>query len=113
MAHHLADLPMIPLMPITTSSSNIKEIAFKTIPSASKLEIKRLLESFYGLEIQKVRTLIMKGKKKKLFGSLVAKPDYKKAYVTFKKPLSFSDCLFTTTNTIEENKNNKTLTYQS
>ncbi|KAG5015614.1 hypothetical protein JHK82_021295 [Glycine max] len=87
---HITNLPMTPLMPASTSSNNIKEIAFKTAPSASKVEIKRFLETFYGFEVEKVRTLNMKGKKKRYAGSLVAKPDYKKAYVTLKKPLSFS-----------------------
>ncbi|KAG5155310.1 hypothetical protein JHK82_013279 [Glycine max] len=86
---HITNLPMTPLMP-STSSNDIKEIAFKTAPSASKVEIKRFLETFYGFEVEKVRTLNMKGKKKRYAGSLVAKPDYKKAYVTLKKPLSFS-----------------------
>ncbi|KAK7399551.1 hypothetical protein VNO78_10736 [Psophocarpus tetragonolobus] len=84
-------LPMTPFMPITTTSSDgIKEIAFKTVPSASKADIKCVLETFYGFHVQKVRTLNMKGKKKRYAGSLVAKPDYKKAYVTLKNPLSFS-----------------------
>ncbi|XP_061343729.1 uncharacterized protein LOC133289742 [Gastrolobium bilobum] len=111
MMANLLDLKMIPLMP-TTASSVIKEIAFKTNPSASKVEIKRVLESFYGLEVQKVRTLNMKGKKKNhAAGTLYAKPNYKKAYVTLKKPLS-DHPLFTATNTVEADKN-KMLTLAS
>ncbi|KAK7358981.1 hypothetical protein VNO77_00924 [Canavalia gladiata] len=109
---HITNLPMMPLMP-TTSSPDIKEIAFKTAPSASKVEIKRVLETFYGLEVQKVRTLNMKGKKKHHSGYLVAKPDYKKAYVTLKKPLSFSQDLYPfrpTAKTVEDKKNKKVLT---
>lgn len=100
---------MTPLMP-TTSSNDIREIAFKTSPSASKLEIKRVLETFYGFEVQKVRTLNMKGKKKRYAGSLVAKPDYKKAYVTLKKPLSFSQDLSPFRSTEKDKKNDKMLT---
>ncbi|WVZ24020.1 hypothetical protein V8G54_002564 [Vigna mungo] len=109
---HIANLPMMPLIP-TTSSNETKEIAFKTAPSASKLQIKCFLESFYGLEVQKVRTLIMKGKKKRYAGSLVAKPDYKKAYVTLKNPLSFSHNPFPFTFTLQGNKNEKMLTTHS
>lgn len=87
-----ANLPIKLLMP--SSFTNIKEIALKTIPSASKIEIKRVLESLYGFEIEKVRTLNMEGKKKKRGGLLIAKPDYKKAYVTLRNPLSISPELY-------------------
>ncbi|KAF2309203.1 hypothetical protein GH714_001165 [Hevea brasiliensis] len=50
MGSELVDLPMKLLMP--SSSDNIKEIAFKTIPSMSKVEIKRVLSS-YGFEVEK------------------------------------------------------------
>lgn len=59
-----------------------------------QIEIKRVLESLYGFEVDKVRTLNMEGKKKKRGGLLVAKPDYKKAYVTLKSPLSMSQDLY-------------------
>lgn len=87
-----ANLPIKLLMPNTFT--NIQEIALKTIPSASKIEIKRVLESLYGFEVEKVRTLNMEGKKKKGRGIVFAKPDYKKAYVTLKTPLSISPNLF-------------------
>ncbi|KAI4345244.1 hypothetical protein L6164_012384 [Bauhinia variegata] len=91
---NFANLPIKFLMP--SSFTNIKEIALKTIPSASKIEIKRVLESLYGFgfEVDKVRTLNMEGKKKKYGGLLFAKPDYKKAYVTLKNPLSISSDLY-------------------
>ncbi|EOX92111.1 Large ribosomal subunit protein uL23-like - like 1 [Theobroma cacao] len=89
---HFANLPIKLLMPNTFT--NIQEIALKTIPSASKIEIKRVLESLYGFDVEKVRTLNMEGKKKKRGGFLIAKPDYKKAYVTLRTPLSISENLF-------------------
>lgn len=89
---HFANLPIKLLMP--NSFTNIQEIALKTIPSASKIEIKRVLESLYGFEVEKVRTLNMDGKKKKRGGILIAKPDYKKAYVTLKNPLSVDPDLY-------------------
>ncbi|KAF8411468.1 hypothetical protein HHK36_004019 [Tetracentron sinense] len=100
---HFANLPIKLLMP--SSFSNIKEIALKTIPSASKIEIKRVLESLYGFEVEEVRTLNMEGKKKKRGGILFAKPDYKKAYVTLKNPLSISPDLYPIRIIEEERKN--------
>ncbi|CAJ2679709.1 unnamed protein product [Trifolium pratense] len=77
-----------------TTFTNIQEIDLKTIPSATKIEIKRILESLYGFQVEKVRTLNMDGKKKKRGGILIAKPDYKKAYVTLKNPLSIDPNLY-------------------
>lgn len=89
---HFANLPIKLLMP--NRLSNIDEIALKTIPSATKVEIRRVLESLYGFEVAEVRTLNMEGKKKKRGGVLLARPDYKKAYVTLRRPLSISADLF-------------------
>ncbi|KAI0507633.1 hypothetical protein KFK09_013759 [Dendrobium nobile] len=90
---HFANLPIKLLMPSPPFES-IREIALKTIPSASKIEIRRVLESLYGFEIEDVRTLNMEGKKKKRGPFLAAKPDYKKAYVTLRSPLSLNPSLF-------------------
>ncbi|KAL6583108.1 hypothetical protein OROMI_005186 [Orobanche minor] len=100
---NFANLPIKLLMP--SSFSNITEIALKTIPSASKIEIKRVLESLYGFEVEKVQTLNMDGKKKKRGGLLIARPDYKKAYVTLRNPLSINPDLFPI-KVIEEEKKN-------
>lgn len=63
------------------------------------------MESLYGFEVEKVQTLNMDGKKKKRGGLLIAKPDYKKAYVTLKNPLSISPDLFPIRVIQEEKKN--------
>ncbi|ERN03489.1 hypothetical protein AMTRI_Chr02g261300 [Amborella trichopoda] len=89
---HFANLPIKLLMP--SSLQNIKEIGIKTIPSASKIEIKRVLEGLYGFEVSKVTTINMEGKKRQRGGVVYAKPDYKKAYVTLKNPLSLSSDLY-------------------
>lgn len=87
------NLPMKLLMPSPPFES-IREIALKTVPSASKIEIRRALESLYGFQVRDVRTLNMEGKKKKRGSFLAAKPDYKKAYVTLSSPLSLNPGLF-------------------
>ncbi|KAH7656203.1 Ribosomal protein L25/L23 protein [Dioscorea alata] len=90
---HFANLPLKLLMPSPPFDS-IREIAFKTIPSASKIEIRRVLESLYGFDVADVHTLNMEGKKRRRGPYLAAKPDYKKAYVTLRTPLSISPELF-------------------
>ncbi|KAK1288376.1 hypothetical protein QJS10_CPB19g01414 [Acorus calamus] len=76
---HFLNLPIKLQMPKTLT--NITEFSLKTIPSASKIEIKRVLETLYGFDVDEVRTLNMEGKKKQRGGILLAKPDYKKAYL--------------------------------
>ncbi|XP_071724941.1 uncharacterized protein [Rutidosis leptorrhynchoides] len=100
---NFANIPIKLLMP--TYFTNITEIALKTIPSASKIEIKRVLESLYGFQVDEVRTLNMDGKRKKRGGLLITKPDYKKAYVTLRNPLSISPDLYPI-RVIEEEKKN-------
>lgn len=63
------------------------------------------MESLYGFEVDEVRTLNMDGKKKKRGGLLIAKPDYKKAYVTLRNPLSISPDLYPI-RVIEEERRN-------
>lgn len=63
------------------------------------------MESLYGFEVEEVRTLNMDGKKKKRGGLLIAKPDYKKAYVTLRNPLSISPDLYPIRAIQEERKN--------
>ncbi|CAM6085773.1 unnamed protein product [Calypogeia fissa] len=114
---HFANLPLRLLLPKTLD--NVKEVAFKTIPNASKvsrnyrdqlafrlvatfllsipnIEIKRVLESVYGLEVEKVHTLNMEGKKKlnRKSGTHYRRPDYKKAYVVLKNPVSLPKDVF-------------------
>ena len=79
---HFTNLLIKLLMP--ASLTNITEIALKTVPSATKIDIKRMLESLYSFDVGEVCTLNMEGKKKKRGKLLVAKPDYKKAYVTLR-----------------------------
>lgn len=81
---------MLPPAPL----SSVQEFAVKTIPSASKVDIRRCLESMYGFSIAEVRTLNMEGKKLRRGPFLAAKPDYKKAYVTLRAPLSVSPDIF-------------------
>ncbi|KAF4365988.1 hypothetical protein F8388_019232 [Cannabis sativa] len=49
-----------------------------------------------------VRTLNMQGKKKFKGKSLVAKPNYKKVYVTLKNPSSIFPALYNTFNSVED-----------
>lgn len=90
---HFANLPLKLMLPPAPLSS-VQEFAVRTVPSASKVDIRRCLESVYGFSVAEVRTLNMEGKKLRRGPFLAAKPDYKKAYVTLRAPLSVSPDLF-------------------
>ena len=47
-------------------------------------ELRKYLESVYGLSVAKLRTLNYEGAKKRSKHGYFRKPDYKKVYVTFK-----------------------------
>ena len=60
-------------------------IVIKVSKSASKLEIKAAAEKFFEIEVNKVRTLIVKGKVKRHGRHVGRRSDWKKAYITLKK----------------------------
>ncbi|WP_343189040.1 50S ribosomal protein L23 [Buchnera aphidicola (Chaitoregma tattakana)] len=61
----------------------------KVLKNSTKKEIKTTLEKFFKVNVLKVNTLIVKGKKKNNRKSSISKinfrKDWKKAYVTLKK----------------------------
>jgi large subunit ribosomal protein L23 len=79
------------LKPIVTEKSNAQQtkfnrFAFKVDRKANKLEIKKAIETFYGVTVKDVNTAVIPGKNKSRFtkGGYVSgqKPAFKKAYVT-------------------------------
>ncbi|MBM3440611.1 MAG: 50S ribosomal protein L23 [Bacteroidetes bacterium] len=60
--------------------------AFRVNRKANKLEIKKAVETFYGVNVAEVRTIVVPSKAKSRFtkAGVVSgrKPAYKKAYVT-------------------------------
>ena len=63
----------------------VKELVFKTVPQATKNEIKNILEGIYGLNVESVRTINYQGKKKRSKDAIYRRPDFKKAYVVLKE----------------------------
>ncbi len=66
-----------------------RQYLFKVARDANKIEIKQAVETKFNVEVEKVRTMIVKGKSKRLntrrgmtFGR---RPSWKKAIVTLKE----------------------------
>ncbi|GAO44241.1 50S ribosomal protein L23 [Flavihumibacter petaseus] len=79
------------IKPILTEKANaqqesLRRFAFKVARKANKLEIKKAIESFYGVTVVDVNTAVIPGKNKTRFtkaGFIKGqKPAYKKALVT-------------------------------
>lgn len=84
-------LSAILIKPILTEKANaqqekLRRYAFKVAKKANKLEIKKAVESFYGVTVTNVNTTVAPAKDRSRFtktGILKGrKPGYKKAYVT-------------------------------
>ena len=79
------------IKPILTEKANaqqdkLRRYAFKVAKKANKLEIKKAVESFYGVTVTNVNTAVTPAKSKSRFtkAGVISgrKPSYKKAFVT-------------------------------
>ncbi|HEX2858799.1 MAG TPA: 50S ribosomal protein L23 [Alphaproteobacteria bacterium] len=59
-------------------------LAFVVANDATKPELKTAFERLYGAEVERVNTLIQKGKTKGVRGKRVFRSDIKKAYIKLK-----------------------------
>jgi len=72
---------------ITEKSMNLlaeNKYTFIVDRKANKTEIRKAVEEIFGVKVDKVRTMIVKGKKKRMGRFEGYKPDRKKAVVTLK-----------------------------
>ena len=85
------NLSEVLIKPILTEKANaqqdkLRRYAFKVAKKANKLEIKKAIETFYGVTVVDVNTAVVPGKNKTRFtkaGFIKGqKPAYKKALVT-------------------------------
>ena len=61
---------------------NLKQVVVKVDLTANKLEIKKAVEELFKVEVIKVTTSIVKGKRKRNRFGIYKKSDYKKAFVS-------------------------------
>jgi large subunit ribosomal protein L23 len=65
-----------------TMASESNAVVFEVAIDANKPQIKEAVEALFGVKVKSVNTTITKGKVKRFRGSLGARKDVKKAYVT-------------------------------
>tara|TARA_B100000902_G_scaffold265883_1_gene251984 strand:- start:5510 stop:5806 length:297 start_codon:yes stop_codon:yes gene_type:complete len=61
---------------------NLKQVVFKVDLSANKLEIKKAVEELFNVDVVKVTTSVVKGKRKRNRFGIYKKSNYKKAFVS-------------------------------
>ncbi len=62
-----------------------RKYTFKVAPNSNKTEVKLALEEIFGIEIEKVNIMNVKGKLKRMGRTVGRTPDSKKAIVTLKE----------------------------
>jgi large subunit ribosomal protein L23 len=68
-----------------TTASEQNQVVFKVADKATKPEIKKAVETLFGVKVKKVNTLIRKGKVKRFRGIKGRQSDIKKAIVTLEE----------------------------
>jgi large subunit ribosomal protein L23 len=92
--NRLATVLMAPIISekATSVAEKNNQVLFKVLRDATKPEIKAAVELLFKVEVEKVSTVVQKGKVKK-FGRSIGRRDHvKKAYVSLKagQELNFS-----------------------
>lgn len=77
------------LSPIVSEKSTLaaeanKRFVFKVLKQATKIDIRKAVELMFGVEVDSVQVLNMKGKTKRFGRSLGKRSDWKKVYVKLK-----------------------------
>ncbi len=57
-------------------------VVFKVHPDANKIEVKKAVEAMFDVKVGQVRTVSMRGKKKRVGRTIGSTNDWKKAYVS-------------------------------
>ncbi len=68
----------------TTEKETSNKLVFEVALRANKIEIKQAVEQMFKVNVLDVRTMMMRGKKKRVGRFLTRRPDWKKAMVTIK-----------------------------
>ena len=65
----------------TTLADGKSQFVFKVATDATKLEIKKAVESLFSVKVERVSTLNVKGKTKRTARGFGKRSDWKKAYI--------------------------------
>ncbi len=79
----IADILVRPIVTEKSTSQLTGEnvFAFEVGLAANKIQIKEAIETFYGVKVEDIRTLVMRGKLKRTGRHYGRRSNWKKAYV--------------------------------
>jgi len=69
----------------TKLTAEANQYVFEVSPHANRTEIKKAIENVFKVKVEKVRTMIVRGKVKSFRMNRGRRPNWKKAYVTLKE----------------------------
>ena len=72
----------------SSAASEANQVVFKVRRDATKPEIKKAIETLFGVKVLAVNTLVRKGKTKRFRGFAGKQADFKKAIVTLEEGYS-------------------------
>lgn len=64
----------------SSALSNLKKYVFEVAMNTNKIEIKKAVEAYYGVEVEKVNTLIVKPRQKNFRTKKMSRPGFTKRY---------------------------------
>jgi len=82
--HRVIEAPLITEKG-TLVNEQANQVVFRVHPDATKVEIRKAVEALFKVRVEKVRTVNVLGKKRRVGRSMGKRPDWKKAYVTLAK----------------------------
>ena len=62
-----------------------RQITFEVLKTATKPEIKEAVEQLFKVEVEEIKTIVVKGKSKRFGRTMGQRKDWKKAYVKLKE----------------------------
>lgn len=65
----------------TLQKDSSNQVTFKVHPSANKIEVRKAVEKLLKTKVVEVRTMTVRGKKRRMGRNVGKKPDWKKAIV--------------------------------
>jgi len=69
----------------SSEAATARQYIFKVLPDADRREIARAVEKMFDVQVENVRVLNVKGKRKRVGAMAGKRKDWRKAYVRLKK----------------------------
>ena len=79
--HHVLIRPLV-TEKSTSDLGSDRTYAFEVGVASNKVQIRKAIEDFYGVDVTQVRTLVIRGKNKRWGRHVGKRSNWKKAYVT-------------------------------